>query len=266
MHRSPQSLVSAYWDSVAEGIQERYYYDALLGEYKSGCFLRALQHWLGPLHGVRILKTDLFEEAALNDQLLFQPLFAQTTRFGIDISPVTACGGMQNFSDADHAYFCICDVRKLPFKDQTFDVIISTSTLDHFADERSFLQSLFELNRVLKPTGVLALFLDNKSYLLRWILNLKSLLGIVPFFRGKTYNVEELETFFHQTHFLLVDSTAVMHVPIRVATRLFRLFSALIGKPLLRFFNCLERVFSYLPSRFKTGAYLAVLAVKRMPK
>ena len=41
----------------------------------------------------------------------------------------------------------------LPFAEEAFDVIVSTSTLDHFAHRRDIVSSLHELHRVLRPGG-----------------------------------------------------------------------------------------------------------------
>ena len=79
---------------------------------------------------------------------------------GIDLSRVTA-GVAQ--SRANGIMVACADVRSLPFADETFDVIVSNSTLDHFRSRKELIASMRELNRVTRPGGELVLTLDNRA-------------------------------------------------------------------------------------------------------
>ena len=87
-----------------------------------------VDRWL-PTHLVRrLLKTDLFDEAAtggLSGQLQGRARLV----VGIDLSGVTA---MWRNLEANGMMVACADVRFLPFADGTFDVVVSNSTLDHF--------------------------------------------------------------------------------------------------------------------------------------
>src|SRR5204863_8026948 len=53
------------------------------------------------------------------------------------------------------------DVRALPFADGSFDVVVSTSTLDHFQARADIDTALRELHRVLASDGLAVVTLDN---------------------------------------------------------------------------------------------------------
>jgi ubiquinone/menaquinone biosynthesis C-methylase UbiE len=57
--------------------------------------------------------------------------------------------------------FTLSAAEKLPFKDRTFDLIISVCAIEHFQD---FRKALSEMGRVLKPGGSLILTADSFSY------------------------------------------------------------------------------------------------------
>ncbi len=68
----------------------------------------------------------------------------------------------------------VSDIRNSPFKTESFDQIISNSTLDHFTNKNDIIVSLKELRRMLKPEGVLIITLDNPSNPVVYLRNLLS--------------------------------------------------------------------------------------------
>jgi ubiquinone/menaquinone biosynthesis C-methylase UbiE len=85
---------------------------------------------------------------------------------GIDIWAPHTGGGNYNLliknakaeGVADKIEFKQADVRKLPFEDSSFDVIVSSGALHHIGQERSeHEQAISEMVRVLKPGGKIAL-------------------------------------------------------------------------------------------------------------
>jgi len=60
------------------------------------------------------------------------------------------------------AKFQVADVLSLPYPDGYFDKIVSSSCLEHFADD---INSLKEMKRVLKPKGSVVLTTDSYLYL-----------------------------------------------------------------------------------------------------
>lgn len=77
--------------------------------------------------------------------------------YGVDLkfSDVqTACTRAQPFGDAPgQLLFGVADAHRLPFADNSFDVVICSEVLEHIENYRGVLA---EIDRVLKPAGVFA--------------------------------------------------------------------------------------------------------------
>lgn len=78
----------------------------------------------------------------------FRPLFQHCRYIAQDLCTV----GEWNYSHIS----VLSDLHRLPFKDNTFDLLISTQVLEHVHDPA---QAIAEMHRVLKPHGQLCLTL-----------------------------------------------------------------------------------------------------------
>ena len=109
------------------------------------------RRYLSPLHGRRILKTDLWDEAK-NTRILCWAAEAGAEAFGVDISPPTVLRARRHFDDRNLTLNAlVSDVRSLPFPAASFDAVYSMGTIEHFAESDTALQEIF---RVLTPGGV----------------------------------------------------------------------------------------------------------------
>jgi len=212
------------------------------------------------------LKTDLYEEARGT-----QTPFARLPHplVGIDLSPEIVEAARRNAEDQGlDCDLVVGDVRELPFPDETFQCVLSGSTLDHFTRLDDIYTSLRELGRVLKPGGVLILTLDNPH---NPILSLRgsfarlSQFRLRPYFVGATLDRIEGAAALEAAGLEVRSVRAVAHVPRDPAMRLARLRDRLSGGPSYRSFvkalmsfEALERA----PSRWRTGYYLAFEAIK----
>ena len=256
---------SRYWDGevgkARAGAGDRLWYRYMQSVYDD--FLAGLS---GPLSGPS-LKTDLYEEAVAEHA----PLPGLPgPRFGIDTSPAVVTGARRNLRRRGVACaLVVADVRALPFADGAFKLVLSGSTLDHFADRRDLDRGLSELARVLAPGGTLALTLDNPH---NPVLQMRRSLGwlsrrrLHPYFVGETLTRREgLETL-GALGLEVRRATAIAHAPrdpaMRLARRLERRDGARDGDHLTRALLRLEPL-SRAPTRWRTGYYLAFEAVKR---
>lgn len=213
-----------------------------------------------------VLKTDLFDEAA--GEGVYPSLQARTARFcGIDIS-ASAC----RLATARYARLeaTVADVRCLPFADESFDLVLSLSTLDHFASASEIEKALRCLYRVLRPGGCLLVTLDNLSNPLVWIRNLipwrmLEKTRLVPYPVGVTLHAAGLRKVLEDIGFEVRDLGTLMHVPRVPAVVLARLLEetgdSRAGRLFCRALLRLEFL-SRLPTARWTGSYLAVSCSK----
>ncbi|HZY42663.1 MAG TPA: methyltransferase domain-containing protein, partial [Anaerolineae bacterium] len=185
-----RSINAAYWDAVAHQSQARpHYLDPFLGQLKRWAHLDLIERW-GGLPAGRVLKTDLFEEALGPDAFLWDLAGDGRLVVGMDISPALAAGAQQN-DRARVGRYLSADVRRLPYADQSFNFIISPSTLDHFVDPADLGHSLRELRRVLAPDGQLVVTVDNRQNVFDPLLRLVNRFGFIPYFVGRSYSIRE---------------------------------------------------------------------------
>jgi len=216
-----------------------------------------------------LLKTDLFEEAYGQDELLFSLPFDTAVKIGIDIDGATvarAAGrGRATSCDLLQADLLQADVRRLPFEDASVDVVLSNSTLDHFSSQREIEESLGELARVLKPGGRLLVTLDNPRNPL--FLAFRAAAGWMglSFSLGKTLPLAKLLRILEGVGLEIESTDCLIHNPRFISTLIFFALRRILGPRadgvigrLLSMFSQLSR----LPTRGFTGAFVAACARK----
>lgn len=255
---------SLYWDTVARNLGDQYYFDGTTGRYKSDCFYTFTIDCIGERGAGWLLKTDLFEEALGTDELFSRFSARNCAAVGIDISSyVTHRARTRAGTGSGHSVYSCADVRSLPFKPDSIEVVLSPSTLDHFEDEASFVKSIRELARVLKPGGDLILIMDNKAYFFRGLLRLKALLRISPAPVGRTYSLRYLTSVLEHEGFAMRRADQIVHVPINVVTSAVRLVARILRHNAGPIFSRVDNLLHHGPFCSFTGIYLAVHAVKQ---
>jgi SAM-dependent methyltransferase len=231
---------------------------------KRRAHLDLLERWLPDLTGAVLLKTDLWEEGVAGDELLFTLAERSGRALGIDLSPlvVSAAGEAANCDRLDLGLVS-ADVCNLPFRNDTFHVVLSTSTLDHL-DRSGYVQALSEIHRVLAPGGVLVLTFDNADNVTARLLDLVDRLGLLPFSVSSSLSLSELRAELSRSGFSVSEGTYIVHGPrilttlsVRVARLLPATCSSRVVQQLLRVFNAMGRQW---PRRL--GSFVAVRATK----
>jgi SAM-dependent methyltransferase len=234
----------------------------LVAAQKQAVHLDLVKRWITERPAV-LLKTDLFEEANGADQLLFDLSSQFDQALGLDINVATAARSLKNRPPACRASFCAADVRSLPFRDGSVDLILSNSTLDHFNRRDDFTRAISELARILRPGGCLIVTVDNVLNPLYW--PLRWLSWAAPFRLGYSPMPGTLSRMLEQAGLAPEDSAQLIHNPRLVSTLLFLALRGLLGdraapivKALLGGFAKLER----LPTRRFTACFWAIRATK----
>ena len=212
------------------------------------------------------LKTDAFDEA-VGDGAYPALRRAAERVYAMDISASTCRLAVNRWPRLAAA---VSDVRNLPFGDDSFDHILSLSTLDHFASLAEIETALDCLCRVLQPGGCLLLTLDNLSnpfVRLRNSLPRRFLkrFRLVPYPVGITLRPGQLRELLESSGFDILDLRSLMHVPRAPAVALAGLLDRAGGSLGGRIFCRIHRWFellSKLPTWRWTGNYIAVSCCK----
>lgn len=223
-----------------------------------------MERWAGARRHGRILKTDLFEEANGADHVLLDLAAGSGRAYGVDLAPDTAGRACMRFG-SQGVRAAVADVRELPFQPGTFDLIVSTSTLDHFQTPGQIERALHELNRTLAPGGRMIITLDNPWNPLYWPLRLSSS-RVGPFALGRTMSRRRLAAELEGMGLEVVGRDYLIHNPRLVSTLLFLTLRRLLGRRAdapIRVLMQLFAVGARLPFQCFTGAFLAVCAEKR---
>ena len=184
---------------------------------------------------------------------------------GMDVSH-EAVGRAQRNDAGKRARYLMADARYLPFRTGSLDLIVSPSTLDHFADAADLGKSLCEIRRVLSPGARLIITLDNRQNVSDPLLRLANRLGMVPFFLGRSYTVKELRRELDAAGFAVVETTALVHHPRLLAVGAVALAKR-VGWPLLT--RLVRSVFVSMQglqdsrAQYLSGCFVAALATPR---
>jgi SAM-dependent methyltransferase len=255
---------SAYWNRELKPLWQkrkqglwRYYCDEL--------YRQLLAEWLGeprePLR--RSLKTDLF------DEVMGPGLVGALAARGGAVHAVDVSAEVVRQAALVHAQgrFLMADVRRLPYADGAFCLVLSNSTLDHFPEHADIVKAIRELRRILRPGGALLVTFDNMSN--PWLALRNALpfawlhrMGVVPYYVGASVTAAGLWTLLEEAGFRIERKGTLVHVPRILAVPLSgwmeHSFPRLAGRWLDAMFAC-EHLRGWA-TQWWTGHYVAALA------
>lgn len=253
-----------FWELLGGKQKPSWYLDPVTARQKRETHLRVIREWTEGMKVERILKTDLFEEAFGEDSLLEWLFPGATLVCGLDAAFSTAKSASRRHQRKIHSF--ACDVRHLAVQDCSVDVVVSTSTLDHFNGRADFLAALSELARVLRPGGRLVITLDNPWNplypLLRWL----SVKGAGPYPLGYTPSATRLERDLGAAGLLAEKRSWLIHNPRGISTLLFLGLRKLLWRRAADdMVGLLQTMFEWqnkLPTRKFTACFVALAARK----
>jgi SAM-dependent methyltransferase len=252
------------WEALGAGESPSWYLDPLAALQKREAHLDLVRRWTGGIRAVRMLKTDLFEDAFGEDRLVDALVQHTAGLCGMDYALSTARAAAERWRCHDFPA-TVMDVRALAWTTGAFDVVVSASTLDHFDERGEFVTALRELARVLSPGGLLILTLDNARNPLYHPLRWASQLGLAPFRLGYTPEARQLDRDLREAGLMVERREWLLHNPRVISTLLFLGARRILGRRaggavggLMRAFDLLGR----LPTRSLTACFVAVAARK----
>lgn len=253
-----------YWDGIADAwVAGR---DRLWRAHSDAVNVSLCRRWLSDRSYRRLLKTDLFDEAA------GVGLWPYLTTLAPHVDAIDLSHAIARRARAQHPIPALtADVRHLPFPDHSFDAVVSNSTLDHFDRPEAIADGLRELHRVLARNGRLLLTLDNgtnpavairNALPQQWL----AAIGLIPYQMGQTLRRTSARRLLVNLGFTVVAETAIMHSPRVLAVPAVRLLDRVVTSRTAKTacLRALERleIAERWPTRFTTGHFIGFLATK----
>lgn len=219
-----------------------------------------------PLEGLKILKTDLWDEAK-NTRILAWASRQGACAYGIDIAKPIVTRARAAFDTGPRTRHrlrgVVGDVRDLPFRDASFDAMYSMGTIEHF-DETE--RAVGEMARVLAPGGRAIIGVPNRydPFLRPLLARALQALGLYAYGYEKSYSRRALRLILERAGFDVVAETAILFIPGWL--RMLDLACHSWWRPLARVTAALVLPFTlvdrYVPAVRKYGYLLATVVTK----
>lgn len=202
----------AFWAAVGEQFPDLS--GAASTRYYADNEQRLFTEHFPPLHGLSILKTDLWDEAR-NTRIMVWARDRGARTFGVDISMPTVLLARDAFKSTNPGRGLAAaagDVRDLPFRDGSFDAIYSMGTIEHFAETE---RAVAEIIRVLKPGGVAIVGVPNRHdpFLRPLLATIMQAVGAYGYGYEKSYSRKALRHMLQRAGFEVIDETAILFMP-----------------------------------------------------
>jgi SAM-dependent methyltransferase len=259
-----RSAYQAFWAGVGERFPDLA--GASSTEYYSDNERRLFAEHFPALDGLRILKTDLWDEAK-NTRILAWARDQGARAYGIDISAPTLMQARTAFDGGPGGrpdlIGAVADVRDLPFRADSFDAIYSMGTIEHF-DETE--RAVAEMARVLKPGGRAIVGVPNRRdpFLRPLFVTALQAMGLYGYGYEKSYSRCALRRMLERAGLQVVAETAILFMPgwlrmLDLACHAWCRPLATVTGALLRPFVFLDR---HVPAVRRHGYLLATVVVK----
>ena len=198
----------AYWDRIGASFPSLK--GAASTRYYLQCERMLFDAFYPAVDGKSVFKTDLWDEAK-NTEILGWLATRGALPVGIDVSLPTVLQAREiTWNRAP--LFAAGDVRQIPFRSDTFDVVYSMGTIEHMPD---YERAVAEIFRVLKPGGTAIVGVPNKldPFLRPALVTLLNLVGGYPYGREKSFTPRELRRLLESAGFEVTARSGILFIP-----------------------------------------------------
>jgi len=241
--RTPDARYRGFWNDVGAVFPDLSGAESTEG-YRAD-EQRLFNDYLPSLAGLRIMKTDLWDEAK-NTRILCWAAEQGADCYGIDISLPIVTKAQAEFGPRK-LHVPRADVRSLPFRDQSFDAIYSMGTIEHF-DETD--QAVAEIYRVLKPGGKAIIGVPNRwdPFLRPLMVAILYRLGLYGYGFEKCYSRKAIRSILQSSGLEVENESGILFIPGWL--RILDLACNTWCRPLARATGLASRFFARLANHF----------------
>lgn len=200
-----------FWENTGETLPA--FSDAPSTLYYAECERYLFEHFFPALEGRSLFKTDLWDEAKNTRILYWAAAQKRVVPFGLDISAPIVRQAKDWFVEGGAApRFVVADIRSAAFRDDSFDLIYSMGTVEHFPDYRRGLEECF---RVLKPGGTAIIGVPNKldPFLRPLLVALLNQLDLYDYGYEKSFTPGRFRRLLEDVGFTVVARTGILFIP-----------------------------------------------------
>ena len=197
-----------FWDDVAANFPSLK--GAASTEYYFECERLLYAQFFPPLRNRLLFKTDLWDEAK-NTEILRWAADQGARPAGVDIALGIVQQATQVFHGCNPA-FAVADIRAIPFRSDSFDLVYSMGTIEHFPE---YDVSLREIFRVLKPGGTAIIGVPNKldPFLRPLMVFLLQRCGLYAYGNEKSFSASALRRLLESHGFRVRATSGILFIP-----------------------------------------------------
>ena len=235
----------SFWNSVGREFPDLT--DAESTAYYREDEKRLFRDYLNGHPGLRVLKTDLWDEAK-NTRILRWAAQRGICPFGLDISLPIVLDAKRSFSQVGLAlHGVVADVREIPFREGSFDAVYSMGTIEHFDGTEHAVDEIF---LSLRPGGRAIVGVPNRRdpFLRPLMVAVLYRLGLYGYGFEKSYSAATLRKMLEHSGFRVSALTGILFIPgwLRMADLALHVWA----RPLARMTGLCVKPFAYLSRRF----------------